>query len=108
MARRFDVFDTLKAMFPGGSITGCPKKRTMEIIDSLEEFKRGVYTGSVGWINFSGDGDFNILIRTMFLKNGHVYFSAGGGIVIDSDAEQEYEESLQKAAALQKVLLNFI
>jgi para-aminobenzoate synthetase component 1 len=99
-----DVFDLIEAVFPGGSITGCPKKRTMEIIDKLEDFKRGVYTGSAGFINFSGDCDFNILIRTMLLKDKKLYLQAGGGIVIDSDPEREYEETLLKAKGLVETL----
>ncbi len=98
-----DVFDVLKALFPGGSITGCPKKRTISIIDRLEDYKRGVYTGSAGYFSFSGDSDFNILIRTMLLKDNKIYFHSGGGIVIDSDAEKEYEETLHKSEAMREV-----
>jgi para-aminobenzoate synthetase component 1 len=99
-----DIFDCLKAIFPGGSITGCPKKRTMEIIDQLEDYKRGIYTGSAGFIGFNGDADFNILIRTMLFKDNRVYFHSGGGIVIDSDPEKEYKETLDKVEALRLVL----
>ena len=99
-----DFFDAFEAMFPGGSITGCPKKRTMQIIDKLEDFKRGVYTGSAGYVGFDGNASMNILIRTMLCKNNRIYYQAGGGIVIDSDARAEYEESLQKAKALTEVL----
>lgn len=99
-----DIFDLVEAIFPGGSITGCPKKRTMEIIDQLEDFKRGIYTGSAGWIGFHGDSEFNILIRTMLLKDGRVYFQAGGGIVVDSDSEKEFEETLDKVEALREAL----
>ena len=99
-----DFFDAFASLFPGGSITGCPKKRTMEIIDKLEDYHRGVYTGSAGYINFSGDGILNILIRTFLFKNNNCYFNSGGGIVIDSQAEAEYEESLHKAEALKKAL----
>ncbi len=95
-----DFFDVLEAIFPGGSVTGCPKKRTMEIIDQLEEFKRSVYTGSAGFINFAGDSDLNILIRTILQKDSRIYFQAGGGILIDSDARAEYEETLAKARGL--------
>jgi len=101
-----DFFDALKAVFPGGSITGCPKKRSMEIIDELEDFKRGVYTGSAGFIGFDGNGSMNILIRTMFLQNKKLFYHAGGGIVIDSDAQQEYEETLYKSQALSESLKN--
>lgn len=104
LARGKDLFDAIKSVFPGGSITGCPKKRTMEIIDKLEDFKRGIYTGSAGYISFSGDADLNILIRSLLLKDGRVYFQAGGGIVIDSDAGKEYEESVDKARAIMETL----
>lgn len=95
-----DLFDCIRALFPGGSITGCPKKRTVEIIDKLEDYKRGVYTGSAGYISFTGDCDLNILIRTMLFKDDNVYFHSGGGIVYDSVAENEYDETIQKAKAL--------
>jgi para-aminobenzoate synthetase component 1 len=100
-----DIFDLIRALFPGGSITGCPKKRTMEIIDQLEDFKRGVYTGSAGYMSLNGDMDFNILIRTLLFKDKKVYFHSGGGIVIGSDAAEEYQESLQKAESLKLSLL---
>lgn len=99
-----DFWDALKATFPGGSITGCPKKRTMQIIDGLEDFKRGVYTGSAGFVNLLGDGDLNILIRTILQKNGKIYFQVGGGIVADSDSIKEYQETLMKAEALNEAL----
>lgn len=101
-----DFFDVVRAIFPGGSITGCPKKRTIEIIDELEDFKRGVYCGSAGFISFSGNASFNILIRTMFAQKGKIYLHAGGGIVIDSVADDEYQETLQKALALREALVN--
>lgn len=104
MAYGKDFWDAFMALFPGGSITGCPKKRTMEIIDRLEDFKRGVYTGSAGFVNLLGDGDLNILIRTILQKNGKIYFQAGGGIVADSDSKKEYEESLMKGEALSRSL----
>lgn len=100
LAQKKTIFDCLQALFPGGSITGCPKKRTMEIIDQLEDYKRGIYTGSAGFISFSGDADFNILIRTMLLKDNMVHFHAGGGIVMDSDPAKEYQETLDKVEAL--------
>lgn len=95
-----DIFDLVAAVFPGGSITGCPKKRTMEIIDELEDFRRGVYTGSAGFLGFDGHGEMNILIRTMLVHGQKLFFQTGGGIVFDSDPQLEYEESLQKAQAL--------
>ena len=96
--------DCLKACFPGGSITGAPKIRAMEIIDELEPNQRGVYTGSIGYIGFNGETDLNIVIRTMVITDGKIYFHAGGGIVADSDPEIEYEETLHKARALIETL----
>ena len=95
-----DVADLLFAMFPGGSITGAPKIRAMEIIDEVEPVARGIYTGSIGYWSFSGHCDFNIVIRTAVLTNSMAYFHAGGGIVADSDPEAEYEETLAKAKGL--------
>lgn len=95
-----DRIDLLKAAFPGGSITGCPKIRAMEIIKELEPDPRGIYTGSLGYLSFTGDMDLNILIRTILFKQGHAYFSAGGGIVSGSSPEKEYEETLIKARPL--------
>ncbi len=90
--------DLLKSCFPGGSITGAPKKRSMEIIRELEKRKRGIYCGSIGYFNGNNNMDTNISIRTLTLTNGKISFSAGGGIVCDSDAIQEYYESMQKVA----------
>ena len=104
--KKKNIFDALEAVFPSGSITGCPKKRTMEIIDKFEDFKRGIYTGSAGFIGFNGESDFNILIRSLLLKDGEAYFHAGGGIVMDSDAKKEYDESLMKARAITETLKN--
>jgi para-aminobenzoate synthetase component I len=95
-----DAFDCVKATFPGGTITGAPKVRTMEIIEELEPVRRGVYTGSIGWIGFNGDTEMNIAIRTMVCQNGIAHVQAGAGIVIDSIPESEYKESLKKAEAL--------
>nr|WP_325062692.1 anthranilate synthase component I family protein [Massilibacterium senegalense] len=92
--------DALKGMFPGGTITGAPKVRTMEIIEELEPTRRGIYTGSIGWLTNDGDMEFNIAIRTMYVKDGKVYVQAGAGIVNDSLPEAEYNESLKKAQAL--------
>jgi para-aminobenzoate synthetase component 1 len=99
-----DVIDLVKASFPGGSITGAPKVRAMEIIDELEPQRRSIYTGSIGYIDFSGDADLNIVIRTFIIKNNIAYFNAGGGIVADSKPILEYEETLHKARALLKAL----
>jgi len=92
--------DLLKATFPGGSITGAPKVRAMEIIDELEPTKRSVYTGSIGYLSFNGDLDLNIAIRTFLVKGRRVYFQVGGAVVYDSDPEAEYQETLDKARAL--------
>ncbi|WP_413301762.1 aminodeoxychorismate synthase, component I [Bacillus sp. 1P10SD] len=94
--------DIINSVFPGGTITGAPKVRTMEIIEELEPVQRGVYTGSLGWIDFSGDIELNIIIRTMHVKDGMAHVQAGAGIVIDSNPKHEYKESMKKAAALWK------
>ncbi|MED4911986.1 anthranilate synthase component I family protein [Brevibacillus centrosporus] len=99
-----DAFDAVAAAFPGGTITGAPKVRTMEIIEELEPVKRGVYTGSIGWFGFNGEVEVNIAIRTMVVKDGMAHVQAGAGIVIDSVPESEYAESLKKAEALWKAL----
>ncbi|MGD1075483.1 MAG: anthranilate synthase component I family protein [Thermodesulfovibrionales bacterium] len=96
--------DVVKATFPGGTITGVPKVRCMEIIDELEPVRRGAYTGSMGYIGFSGNMDLNIIIRTFVIKDGYAYVQAGAGIVADSDPEREYHETLKKAEALIKTL----
>jgi len=92
--------DTLRAVFPGGTITGCPKLSSMELLHRIEPQRRGLYTGSLGWIGFSGDMTMNILIRSFFLDKEHLAFPVGAGIVADSDPEREYQETLHKAAAL--------
>jgi para-aminobenzoate synthetase component 1 len=99
-----DRLDLLRACFPGGSITGCPKIRAMEIIDELEPDRRLIYTGALGYLSFSGDMDFNILIRTILKKDERLYFGVGGGIVADSCPEKEYQETLVKAKAMIKAI----
>ncbi|KMY53028.1 aminobenzoate synthetase [Bacillus sp. FJAT-27231] len=94
--------DVIHAVFPGGTITGAPKVRTMEIIEELEPVRRGLYTGSIGWINFNKDMELNIVIRTMIAENEMCHIQAGAGIVIDSDPQSEYKESLKKARAVWK------
>lgn len=94
------TFDVVKAVFPGGTITGAPKIRTMEIIEELEPVRRGIYTGSIGWISYSGEMELNIVIRTLLAKDGQAHVQAGAGIVIDSNPKNEYKESLKKAIAL--------
>lgn len=102
--KKKDAIDILKSLFPGGSISGCPKIRAMEIIDDLEPNSRSVYTGSIGYMSFHNTMDLNVAIRTMILKNDNVYFHVGSGIVIDSDPEKEYTETLDKAKAMIKSL----
>ncbi len=96
--------DIIKATFPGGSITGAPKIRAMEIIDELENTKRNVYTGSLGYIGFDGSMDLNIAIRTIIKKDDNLYFQVGGGITWDSNEEDEYNETLYKAKSIMKAL----
>jgi len=106
------AMDLLRGCFPGGSITGAPKLRAMEIIEELEPHRRGVYCGAIGYIGFDGNMDTNIAIRTaVYIKNGdsdgEVSFYAGGGIVADSDMEKEYAETLDKASSMMKVMQFF-
>jgi anthranilate/para-aminobenzoate synthase component I len=99
-----DALDALRALFPGGTITGVPKRRCMEILDALEPVPRGFYTGALFYITRSGRLDANILIRSAVVREGAVTFHAGGGIVADSDPLREYEETLHKAEALRLAL----
>ena len=92
-----DMFDCIKACFPGGSMTGAPKIRAMEIIEELETVKRGIYSGSLGYLSFSGEADLNIIIRTLIAAKEKLYLQVGGAIVADSEPEKEYEETWQKA-----------
>jgi para-aminobenzoate synthetase component 1 len=92
-----DAPEALKRVFPGGSITGAPKIRAMQIIAELEPCRRGLYTGAMGWIGFNGDMDMAMAIRTAVVKDGLLHLGVGGGIVADSKAEDEYEETLLKA-----------
>ena len=95
-----DIIDLLRSSWPGGSITGAPKIRSMEIIDELEPTARSVYTGGIGYLGFDGVHDVNIAIRTMIIAGGRVYFQVGGGIVADSEPESEYQETLDKGRAM--------
>ena len=99
-----DALDLLRACFPGGSITGAPKLRAMEIIEELEPHRRGLYCGSIGYIGFDGDFDSNITIRTLVYNQGEIRCWAGGGIVQDSDVDAEYQETFDKAAAMLRLL----
>ncbi len=105
LAANRSPIDVLRAVFPGGTITGCPKVRCMEILAEMEQQARGAYTGSLGYINNDGSMDFNILIRTMVRdrQTGNITFRAGGGIVSDSVAEKELEETRAKAKGLLKI-----
>ncbi len=95
-----NAMDLIEAAFPGGSITGAPKLRAMEIIDELEHGRRNIYTGSIGYLTLDGNCDFNIVIRTALYENGIYDLGVGGGITCESDTEFEYEETLQKAKAV--------
>lgn len=99
-----DLFDLFRATFPAGTVTGAPKVRAMEIIEELENLKRGPYAGSVGYFSFSGNLDTCITIRTVIIKGKTAYIQAGAGIVADSDPEKEFEETLNKAKALLKAI----
>lgn len=104
LAQGSDVTDLLRAASPGGSITGAPKYRAMEIIDELEHGKRGLYTGSIGYLTLDGECDLNIVIRTALHRDGRYHLGVGGGITSESDLEFEYEETLQKAKAVLEAL----
>ncbi len=99
-----EPLDTLISMLPGGSITGCPKKRAIEIIDELEPKTRGIYTGVIGYIKPNQDLDFNIAIRTVIKKKKNLYLQVGGGIVLDSKEKSEYQETLDKAKSFMDIL----
>ncbi|WP_442602798.1 anthranilate synthase component I family protein [Paenibacillus sp. KN14-4R] len=98
------IEDIINAVFPGGSITGAPKIRAMEIIEELEDFRRGIYCGSIGFIGLNGNIDLNIAIRTILHKKGVLYYNGGGGIVTDSSPEKEYEETLFKVWAMSRAI----
>ena len=95
-----DAFDLVRATFPAGTLSGAPKVRAMEIIEELEETRRGPYGGAVGYFSFDGSMDMCITIRTLLMQNGTISVQAGGGIVADSDPEAEYYESINKAKAV--------
>jgi len=99
-----DALDLLRAIFPGGSVTGAPKVRAMQIIDELEKSPRGPYCGAIGYIGLDGDMMLNLAIRTLVAVDGQVHLSVGGGIVADSDPDQEYDETLAKAAGMLSAL----
>jgi para-aminobenzoate synthetase component 1 len=101
--QKLTPLDIVRACFPGGSITGCPKLRAMEVIEELENRPRGLYTGSIGYFTAQGDFDFNIAIRTSVIDQGICSLQLGSGIVFDSDPEQEYQETLFKGSSLFRV-----
>ena len=102
--KRFDIYDVLKAAFPAGTVSGSPKIRAMEIIDELENLRRSLYAGSIGYFSFSHNMDTCIAIRTIILKDGFAYVQAGAGIVADSVPEKEYQESVNKAKAMMEAI----
>ncbi|MDP5190932.1 aminodeoxychorismate synthase component I [Rheinheimera baltica] len=104
LSPQYNASDLLRGAFPGGSITGAPKVRAMQIIEQLEPQRRSVYCGAIGYINSNGDMDTNIAIRTLICSEGHIYCQAGGGIVADSDADSEYQETLDKVNKILPVL----
>lgn len=104
LRRDVGAIDVIRAMFPGGSITGAPKIRAMEIIDELEPNRRGLYTGAIGYLSRGGASGFNIAIRTILVEGDRASYQVGGGIVADSDPLAEYEETLAKGRALREVL----
>ena len=95
-----DPIDILRNTFPMGSMTGAPKKRVMQAIESYENYKRGLYSGAMGYINPDGDFDFNVVIRTAILNKGNLYYSVGGAITSDSDPMAEWDETWVKSRAL--------
>jgi anthranilate synthase component 1 len=99
-----DCFDVLEATFPAGTLTGAPKIRAMEIIDELEQSRRGPYGGAVGYFSYSGNMDLCITIRTIIVKNGNLYIQTGAGIVADSDPGREYEETMNKAEGMMQAI----
>ena len=104
LAEGLDALDVLQGCFPGGSITGAPKQRAMQIIEQLEPNRRGVYCGAIGYVGFDGNMDSNIVIRTLVYSNDEIRCWAGGGIVADSQCDAEYQETLDKASAMLALL----
>jgi anthranilate synthase component 1 len=98
--KRFDIYDVLKAAFPAGTVSGSPKIRAMQIIDELENLRRSLYAGAIGYFSFSHNLDTCIAIRTIVVKDGAAFVQAGGGIVADSVPQKEYQESVNKAKAM--------
>jgi para-aminobenzoate synthetase component I len=107
LAQGYHALDLLRGCFPGGSITGAPKLRAMQIIEELEPHRRGIYCGSIGYIGFDGSMDTNIAIRTAVICQQNMTFFAGGGVVADSDCDKEYQETLDKASQFLKLVAQF-
>ena len=99
-----DHWQAVSDCFPGGSITGAPKKRAMEVIQELEEEERGLYTGVIGYFGFNDVSQFNIVIRTLVKEGGLLHYHVGAGIVADSEPEAEYEETIHKAKGIRRAL----
>ncbi len=99
-----DIYDLIRATFPAGTVTGAPKVRAMELIDEMENTRRGPYAGCVGYISFSGNLDMCITIRTIVMNGNTASIQAGAGIVLDSDPKKEYKETLNKAQAMVKAI----
>jgi anthranilate synthase component 1 len=104
LARGKDCFDVLKATFPAGTLSGAPKIRAMEIIDELEQTRRGPYGGAVGYFSFTGNMDLCITIRTIVVKDERIFIQVGAGIVADSDPDAEYEETVNKAEGMMQAI----
>ena len=104
LAKDKDPFDALMSGFPAGTVTGAPKIRAMEIIHELEPNRRGIYSGAIGYFDFSGDMNTCIAIRTMVMKDDVIYFQAGAGIVYNSDPTKEFEETIYKASAINSAI----
>jgi len=107
LSNEHDALDVLRDCFPGGSITGAPKLRAMQVIEELESQRRGVYCGAIGYVGFDGNMDTNIAIRTMTFADGELSCWAGGGIVADSECDAEYQETLDKASAMLNLMQRF-
>ena len=104
LAANKDVYDCIHALFPGGPITGAPKIRAMQIIEELEPTRRNAYCGSIGYVGFDGDAEFNIAIRSLHLVDGYLDYQVGGGIVWDSKPEDEFLETYYKARAIHETI----